>query len=172
MTQKAKSLRKLYTEKQLQALKAILNDFWILILHGAKRAGKTIADNDIFVQELIKVRETADRLGIPEPQYILAGNSLGTLERNVLTELRNKYGLEFHFDKFNRFKLFGVLVCCFGHGTIKDMSRIRGMTAFGAYINEATTGVEDCYSGDTEQMFWRGCKSIDGHQPRQPRTLY
>ncbi len=88
---KAKALRKLYTEKQLQALKITLNDFWILILHGAKRAGKTIADNDIFVQELIRVRETADRLGIPEPQYILAGNSLGTLERNVLTE---KEGLE------------------------------------------------------------------------------
>ncbi len=165
---KAKALRKLYTEKQLQALKITLNDFWILILHGAKRAGKTIADNDIFVQELIRVRETADRLGIPEPQYILAGNSLGTLERNVLTELRNKYGLEFHFDKFNRFKLFGVLVCCFGHGTIKDMSRIRGMTAFGAYINEATTGVEEVIREILNRCSGEGARVLMDTNPDNP----
>lgn len=168
MTQKAKSLRKLYTEKQLQALKVTLNDFWILILHGAKRAGKTIADNDIFIQELVRVRETADRLGIPEPQYILAGNSLGTLERNVLTELRNKYGLEFHFDKFNRFKLFGVLVCCFGHGTIKDMSRIRGMTAFGAYINEATTGVEEVIREILNRCSGEGARVLMDTNPDNP----
>lgn len=165
---KTKRLIKLYTEKQIQALTAINKDFWILVLHGAKRAGKTVADNDIFLQELIRVRGTADRLGIAEPQYILAGNSLGTLERNVLTEIRNKYGIEFHFDKFNRFKLFGVLVCCFGHGTIKDMSRIRGMTSFGAYINEATTGVEEVIREILNRCSGEGARILMDTNPDNP----
>ena len=165
---KAKTLRKLYTAKQLEALQCIKKDFWLLILHGAKRAGKTVADNDIFIQEVIRVRETADRLGIKEPQYILAGNSLGTLERNVLTEIRNKYGLDFHFDKYNRFKLFGVLVCCFGHGTIKDMSRIRGMTAFGAYINEATTGVEEVIREILNRCSGEGARVLMDTNPDNP----
>ncbi|MBR8748707.1 hypothetical protein IX317_000366 [Fusobacterium sp. DD29] len=136
------NIKLLYTDKQIEALKSTNKNFWVLIQHGAKRAGKTISNNDLFLMELIRVRKIADKLKVKDPQYILAGNSLGTLERNVLIEITNKYGIRFKFDKFNRFKLFGVLVCCFGHGTIKDLERIRGMTSYGAYINEITTSVE------------------------------
>lgn len=165
---KNSNLKKLYTDKQIEVLRCLKKPFWLLTLHGAKRSGKTVANNDVFIQEVIRVRETADRLGIPEPQYILAGNSLGTLERNVLTEIRNKYGLKFHFDKFNRFKLFGVLVCCFGHGTIKDMSRIRGMTSFGAYINEATTGVEDVIREILNRCSGEGARVVMDTNPDNP----
>lgn len=159
---------KLYTKKQMEALETILKDFWLLLLHGAKRSGKTVVNDDIFIQELIRVRETADKLDIKEPQYILAGNSLGTIERNILTELRNKYKLKFNFDKFNRFKLFGVTVCCFGHGTIKDMSRIRGMTAFGAYINEATTAVEEVIREILNRCSGEGARVIMDTNPDNP----
>lgn len=118
--------------------------------------------------EIIKVRKTADKLKISEPQYILAGNSLGTLEKNVLTELRNRYNLKFHFDKYNRFKLFGVLVCCFGHGTIKDMDRIRGMTSFGAYINEATTGVEEVIREILNRCSGEGARVLMDTNPDNP----
>lgn len=161
-------LEKIYTPKQIQAIRSITKDFWLLILHGAKRSGKTVVNNDIFLQEIIRVKKTADELGIPEPQYILAGNSLGTLERNVLTEIRNKYGINFKFDKFNRFKLFGVLVCCFGHGTIKDMARIRGMTAFGAYINEATTGAEEVIREILNRCSGEGARVVMDTNPDHP----
>ena len=99
----------------------------------------------MFLIELRRVRKIADRLNIPLPQYILAGADLGSLQRNVLNELTNKYDIEFKFDKHNRFILFDVQICCFGHSKINDLGRIRGMTAFGAYINEGTMANKEVF---------------------------
>ena len=58
-------LSKIYTPKQIEILKACRNtDWFMLINHGAKRSGKTQLDNDLFLAELRKVRQTADQLGI------------------------------------------------------------------------------------------------------------
>lgn len=162
------NLRKLYTRKQIAALKCFKKNFWLLVLHGAKRAGKTVADNDLFLLELKRVRKIADKLNIPEPQYILAGNSLGSLARNVLIELTNKYGIEINFNKHNEFKLFGVKVCCFGHGTIRDMARIRGMTSFGAYINEGTTAVEEVVREILNRCSGEGARVMMDTNPDNP----
>lgn len=136
----------LYSPKQQKVLNFALNtDFFMLINHGAKRSGKTIIDNDLFLFELRRIRKIADKLKIKLPQYILAGSDLGALQRNVLIEITNKYDLEIKLDKHNRFILFGVQVCCFGHSKINDLSRIRGMTAFGAYINEATMAKKEVF---------------------------
>lgn len=111
-----KMIDELYHSKQLEVLNfALNNDYFMLINYGAKRTGKTIIDNDLFLLELRRVRKIANELGIKLPQYILAGADLGALQRNVLSELTNKYDIEFKFDKHNRFVLFGVQVCCFGH---------------------------------------------------------
>ena len=136
----------LYSLKQKKVLEfALNNDFFMLINHGAKRSGKTIIDNDLFLFELKRVKKIANRLNIPLPQYILAGADLGSLQRNVLNELTNKYDIDFRLDKHNRFILFGVQVCCFGHSKINDLGRIRGMTAFGAYINEGTVANKEVF---------------------------
>lgn len=46
-------LSSLYTPKQLAVLKYIwTHDWFICGLHGAKRAGKTVVNNDTFVSEL------------------------------------------------------------------------------------------------------------------------
>ncbi|MGQ7075720.1 hypothetical protein ACUN90_30635, partial [Escherichia sp. SP-MK2] len=34
--------------------------------------------------------------------------------------------------------MFGVLVCCTGHSKISHLDTIRGMTAYGAYVNEGS----------------------------------
>jgi len=126
-------LSKIYTPKQIEILKACRNSDWFMLInHGAKRSGKTQLDNDLFLAELRKVRQMADQLGIDTPQYILAGYSLGNIQDNILTELSNKYGFEFKFDKYNNFNLFGVKVVQTSHGSISGLGRIRGMTAFGA----------------------------------------
>lgn len=139
-------IKELYSPKQIEVLKFTLNtDFFMLLNHGAKRSGKTIIDNDLFLIELRRVRNIANKLNIPLPQYILAGADLGALQRNVLNEITNKYDIEFKLDKHNRFILFGVQVCCFGHSKINDLGRIRGMTAFGAYINEATVANKEVF---------------------------
>ena len=123
-------LSKIYTPKQIEILKACRNSDWFMLInHGAKRSGKTQLDNDLFLAELRKVRQMADQLGIDTPQYILAGYSLGNIQDNILTELSNKYGFEFKFDKYNNFNLFGVKVVQTSHGSISGLGRIRGMTA-------------------------------------------
>lgn len=77
-------LSKLYTRKQLQVLDYIWNNDWFICgLHGAKRAGKTVVNNDTFVTELYRVRKIADDLKIDEPIYILAGTSSTSIQNNV-----------------------------------------------------------------------------------------
>lgn len=158
----------LYNLKQFRALKRIKQDFWMMIQHGAKRTGKTILNNDIFLLELKRIRKIADKLKIDRPQYILAGESLGNIQRNILIELSNKYGIEFNLDKYNRFELFGITVCCFGHGTIRDLRRIRGMTAFGAYINEGTVAVEEVFKEILNRCSGEGARVIIDTNPDNP----
>lgn len=163
------SLNKLYTPKQIEVLKyAKYNDFFIMTLHGAKRAGKTVANNDLFLKEVLRVKKLAAKEKIDTPQYILAGNSLGNLQRNVLIELTNKYGVEFKLDKYNRFMLFGVQICCFGHGTIADLRRIRGMTAFGAYINEGSTAVNEVFKEILNRCSGEGSRVMVDTNPDNP----
>lgn len=162
-------LKDLYHSKQLEVMKfAMTNDYFMLINHGAKRTGKTILDNDLFLYELRRVRKIANELNIPLPQYILAGADLGAIQRNVLNELTNKYDIEFKFDKHNRFILFGVQVCCFGHSKINDLGRIRGMTAFGAYINEGTMANEEVFNEIKARCSGEGARILIDTNPDQP----
>ncbi|CEN21182.1 PBSX family phage terminase large subunit [Paraclostridium sordellii] len=162
-------LSDLYHDKQLEVLNfAMTNDYFMLINHGAKRTGKTILDNDLFLYELRRVRKIADKLNIPLPQYILAGADLGAVQRNVLNELTNKYDIEFKFDKHNRFILFGVQVCCFGHSKINDLGRIRGMTSFGAYINEGTMANETVFNEIKARCSGEGARILIDTNPDQP----
>lgn len=162
-------LHKLYHPKQIHALKfAQTTDFFMMINSGAKRTGKTIINNDLFLKELRRVRKNADRLGIQLPQYILAGADLGALNRNVLVELTNKYGIEFKFDKHNRFILFGVQVCCFGHSKINDLNRIRGMTSFGAYVNEASLANQEVFDEIKSRCSGEGARILVDTNPGDP----
>lgn len=159
----------LYHEKQLKVLRYAMNeDYFMLINHGAKRTGKTVLNNDLFLFELRRVREIANKLNIPLPQYILAGADLGAVQRNVLNELTNKYEIEFKFDKHNRFILFGVQVCCFGHSKINDMGRIRGMTSYGAYINEGTMANEEVFNEIKARCSGEGARILVDTNPDQP----
>ena len=162
-------LSDLYTQKQLDTFRfAVNNDYFMLINHGAKRTGKTVLDNDLFLYELRRIKRIATEHGVENPQYILAGADLGAINRNILIELSNKYGIEFHFDKFNRFKLFGVQVCCFGHSKINDLGRIRGMTAYGAYINEATMARQEVFDEIKSRCSGTGARMLIDTNPDNP----
>jgi PBSX family phage terminase large subunit len=159
----------MYTKKQNEILNYVMNnDYHMLINHGAKRTGKTVLNNDLFLMELRRVGKIAKEQGIDNPQYILAGASLGTIMKNVLIEITNKYGLEFKFDKFNRFKLFGVLVVCTGHSTIAGIAAIRGMTSFGAYINEGSLANEEVFDEIKARCSGDGARILVDSNPDHP----
>lgn len=162
-------LSKAYSPKQIEVLRACrLSDWFMLINHGAKRSGKTQVDNDLFLQELIRVRGIANKLGLDTPQYILAGYSLGNIQDNILTELTNKYGFEFRFDKYNNFTLFGVKVVQTSHGSISGVGRIRGMTSFGAYINEASLANQEVFDEIKARCSGPGARIIADTNPDHP----
>lgn len=162
-------LSRLYTEKQIQILKDTQKrDWFMLINHGAKRTGKTILNNDLFLRELIRVRQIADKEGLETPQYILAGATLGTIQKNVLIELTNKYGLEFKFDKYNSFMLFGVQVVQTGHSKVSGIGAIRGMTAYGAYINEASLAHEEVFDEIKSRCSGYGARILVDTNPDHP----
>ena len=163
------SLYDLYTPKQIEILKRVKEkDFFILGLHGAKRTGKTVINNDIFLRELRRVRKIANDLKIREPMYILAGVSSKTIQNNVLQELYNRYELEIKFDKHNSFTLFGVKVVQAFTGTIAGLGGIRGMTSFGAYINEASLANETVFKEIISRCSGDGARIVFDTNPDNP----
>ena len=162
-------LNKLYTPKQIEILKRTnTSDFFILGLHGAKRTGKTVINNDIFLRELRRVRKIADKLKIKEPMYILAGVSSKTIQNNVLQEIYNRYQLDIKFDKHNSFTLFGVKVVQAFTGTIAGLGGIRGMTSFGAYINEASLANETVFKEIISRCSGDGARIVFDTNPDNP----
>lgn len=140
----------------------------MLILHGAKRSGKTQLNNDLFLRELIRVRKIADMERVEKPQYILAGFSKSTIYQNVLIELSSKYGIDFKFDKLGNFTLCGVYVVQVGHGKVDGLGRIRGMTAYGAYVNEASLANEQVFDEIRSRCSGKGARILCDTNPDNP----
>lgn len=133
------TLKNAYTLKQREALHVAFDgDFRMLILHGAVRTGKTVVNNDAFVADVLRISRLPQKERGRRPQYILAGYSSSTLQNNVLNELTNKYGWEAKFDRHGNFMLFGVQIVVTYTNSERGVGSIRGMTAYGAYINEAS----------------------------------
>lgn len=162
-------LNRLYHDKQISILKrALRNDWYMMINTGAVRAGKTQLDNDLFLMELRRVKKNAALDGVKNPMYILGATSAGTLQTNILKELTDKYGFDFKFDKHGNFTLFGVYVVTTFTGSIAGLRSIRGMTAYGAYINEATLANKEVFDEIRKRCSGRGARIICDTNPDHP----
>ncbi|VDG20639.1 terminase (plasmid) [Lactobacillus paracollinoides] [Lactiplantibacillus mudanjiangensis] len=136
-----------YTKKQLKVYDQFDRDDWSLMINsGAVGSGKTVIDNDLFLRELIRIGKIA-RMMNKKAQYILAGFSSKTIANNVLQEIMQAYPmLNIKFDVHGAFDLFGVRVVQAYTGTIAGMASIRGMNAWGAYINEMSLANEQAFT--------------------------
>lgn len=159
-----------YSDKQNEVYAAVNSgkDWYMLMLDGAVRAGKTKMNNDIFLDELLRVRDIADSLGVATPKYILAAASSSTLQTNILDELENDYGLDFKFDRNGNFTLFGVKVVTTFTGNKMGLKAIRGMTAYGAYINEATLADKRVFDEIKKRCSGDGARIIFDTNPDHP----
>lgn len=163
------ALADVYSKKQIEVLNQTVNQDWfIALLHGAKRSGKTKINNDLFLFELRRVRKIADRENIKEPMYILAGVSSATIQKNVLQELYNMYNINPKFDKHGNFKLFGVKVVQAYTGNISGVGAVRGMTAFGAYINEASLAKQEVFAEIVSRCSGTGARILGDTNPDNP----
>lgn len=140
------SLSDVFTPKQQDVIHTYLNDdFKMLILSGAVRSGKTFIDNFLFLMDLRRAKKLADKLGDKHPQYILAGYSSGTIFNNIVSSIGSTFGIDMKTDRHGHYHLFGIDIVPTSTGSIRGLGAIRGMTSYGAYVNEATLAVEDVY---------------------------
>lgn len=163
------NLVEIYSPKQVQIVKECRSRDWFLLINsGAKRSGKTVINNDLWLQELMRVRRIADKENIKNPMYIIAGAGIKNIYQNILLEISNRYGIEIKFDRLNNFYLMGVYVVQVGHGSIGGLGRIRGMTAQGAYINEASLANRIVFDEIISRCSGTGARILTDTNPDHP----
>lgn len=121
-------LKKIYNPKQILALKS---DARILVLHGAKRAGKTYI---LILCFLLLVKKHRDK----KVKFIIGGASLATIQSNVLDDMSVILGYDIKLNKHNNFELFGNTILVRPGMTSDSWKTVRGFTAYGALLNEGT----------------------------------
>lgn len=161
--------QKLLTKKQSLVLNSYLHDDWkILVLNGAVRSGKTFINNFIFMYEMRRVARLAASQGDLHPRYILAGYSNGTIYNNVISELENTFGFDMRPDRHGHFHLFGVDIVPAYTGNERGTRNIRGMTSYGAYINETSLATHSVFEEIVYRCSKEGARIICDTNPDSP----
>ena len=118
------------TEKQKEFIRNATHRYNLKI--GARRCGKTYLDILYTIPE--RLLEGKGKEGL----NIILGVSKGTIERNVLTPLRDKYGKELvgYINSQNVAILFGEEVHCLGAEKVSQVSKIQGTSVKYCYGDE------------------------------------
>lgn len=163
------ALINLLTKKQIEVLQSYLNDDWkYLILNGAVRAGKTVIDNYLFLLELKRIKKLAEIEKEPHPQYILAGYSSNSIYTNVISSIENQFGIVMNTDRHGHYHLFGVDIVPAYTGSVRGIGAIRGMTSYGAYINEASLATHEVFQEIVQRCSVESARIICDTNPDIP----
>lgn len=133
--------KNIFTTKQKEVIKlSKKEDLKVLIHHGGTGSGKTYVNNFLFLQALMSVRQQADETMGENytPNFILAGYKYENVMNNVIKPIEEEYGRDIKFDKSGNFVLFGVYVITAYLNSPRGEASIRGVDAWGAYVNELT----------------------------------
>ena len=140
-----------------------------MILYGSVRSGKTYLNNYLFLLELRRVAKLAKERGVAKPKYILAGFTNCSIYNNVISELINVFGIDPKFDRHGHFHIFGVEVVPAYTGSTRGIGAIRGMTSFGAYINEASLATQGVFQEIIQRCSEEGARIICDTNPDSPQ---
>lgn len=101
---------------------------------GATRSGKTYMDYFVIPKRILNCEGKAGEI-------VLLGHTLGTLERNILSPMRNIWGsaLVGNISGRNTVKLFGRTVWALGADKVTSVDRIRGISIAYCYGDEVAT---------------------------------
>nr|DAJ20510.1 MAG TPA: large terminase [Myoviridae sp. ctPkE24] len=167
------SLSNYLAPKQMQVLHTYLHDdFDMLVLTGAIRSGKTFIDNLLFIFELRRVAQMAKDNHDKHPQYILAGASSDSINKNVIISCENQFGINFKLDRHGHYKLFGVDITPVSTKTLGGLAGARGFTSYGAYVNEVTLGVEPVFQEIQQRCSIDGARIIVDTNPDNPEHWF
>lgn len=167
------SLSSYLAPKQMQVLHTYLHgDFDMLVLTGAVRSGKTFIDNLLFIFELRRIAQMAKDNHDKHPQYILAGASSDSINKNVIISCENQFGINFKLDRHGHYNLFGVDITPVSTKTLGGLAGARGFTSYGAYVNEATLGVEPVFQEIQQRCSIDGARIIVDTNPDNPEHWF
>lgn len=167
------SLSNYLAPKQMQVLHTYLHDdFDMLVLTGAVRSGKTFIDNLLFIFELRRIAQMAKDNHDKHPQYILAGASSDSINKNVIISCENQFGINFKLDRHGHYNLFGVDITPVSTKTLGGLAGARGFTSYGAYVNEATLGVEPVFQEIQQRCSIDGARIIVDTNPDNPEHWF
>lgn len=122
------SLSTVFTEKQIKALKS---DARILVLHGAKRTGKTYILIMKFLMLVAKYRNTKSK-------FVIGGASHASIQANILDDMGLILGKDIKLDQHKNFELYGNIIMV-RHGMTSDAWKtVRGFSCRGVLLNEGT----------------------------------
>ena len=118
------------TNKQKEYINNSTHRFNIKV--GATRSGKTYLDIIFTIANRIRERKGLDGLNV------ILGVSKGTIERNVLEPMRERFGdkLVGTIGSNNTAKIFGEQVYCLGAEKVNQVSKIRGASIKYCYCDE------------------------------------
>lgn len=135
----------------------------ITLLEGAVRSGKTFVNNILWMKHVESFRGQ-------NKKFIVTGNTLASVKRNVLDDLSGTFGVDTALNVHNQFELFGNTVVCFGAGLSDSYRALKGFTAYGWYGNELTEHHENAVrqallrcSGKGARIFWDTNPSVPDH---------
>ena len=118
------------TVKQKEYIKNSTHRYNIKI--GATRSGKTFLDIIFTIPDRIRERKELEGLNV------ILGVSKGTIERNVLEPMRERFGdkLVGQISSNNTARIFGEQVYCLGAEKVNQVSKIRGASIKYCYCDE------------------------------------
>ena len=130
------------------------NEPWMTILEGAVRSGKTFLNNILWLSHVKKFSHQRKK-------FIITGNTLGSLKRNILDDLQTQFGVDTGLSAKNEFTLFGNTMVCFGSSDSRASRTIKGFTSYGWYGNEISESDPEAVkqalarcSGKGARIFW------------------
>lgn len=133
----------------------------ILLCSGAKRSGKTFILDYVFLAHIAKFKNQ----GLA---FILGGSTQASIRRNVLDDVEKIVGKELKLDKTNAIELFGNKIYCFDGANADAWKKVRGFTAAGAFLNEATALHDSFVKEVISRCSYPGARIIMDTNPENP----
>lgn len=150
------------TPKQIEVVDSVrTEDPKILIMSGAKRAGKTYVALLLFLAHVAKY----EGQGLA---FILGGATYSAIWRNILDDMEKIIGRDIKLDKKNSFQLFGNKIYVFDGSKSDSWKKARGFTAAGAFLNEGTA-LHDMFVKEViSRCSYKGARIIIDTNPENP----
>lgn len=108
---------------------------------GATRSGKTYMDYYVIPKRIRRVKGK-------EGLVVILGNTKGSLQRNIILPLQQKWGTALVSDikSDNTAYMFGELVYCLGADKVSQVDKIRGASIKYCYGDEVVTWNPDVFN--------------------------